>query len=147
MIYRHTQIGKLTLAILAAAMALIAALFLATPGEKPLAVVAAVLASLLVAMLLFGSLTVEVTPSQVTVRFGPGLIRKTFKTADIRGARIVRNPWYYGWGIRLTPRGWMFNVSGFQAVEIDLGDGRRFRIGTDEPERLLAAIQRATGLG
>jgi hypothetical protein len=66
---------------------------------------------------------------------------------EIRDARAVRNRWFYGWGIRLTPHGWMFNVSGLDAVELDLPNGRRFRNGTDEPERLLAAIRQATAIG
>ena len=55
-----------------------------------------------------------------------------------------KNRWYNGWGIRLIPRGWIFNVSGFDAVEIQMKNGRRYRIGTDEPEALLAAIQSVT---
>jgi hypothetical protein len=43
----------------------------------------------------------------------------------------------------LTPHGWLYNVAGRGAVEITLKGGRRFRIGTDEPERLCYAIQQA----
>jgi hypothetical protein len=35
----------------------------------------------------------------------------------------------------------VWNVSGFQAVELTLKDGSRFRIGTDEPEALVHAIE------
>lgn len=78
--------------------------------------------------------------------FGSGVIRKRFRVEDIRTARSVRNPWYYGWGIRLTPQGWLFNVSGFDAVELELNSNRKFRIGTDEPHRLRAAIHTARQL-
>ncbi|MDY7014940.1 MAG: hypothetical protein SVX43_15355 [Cyanobacteriota bacterium] len=61
-------------------------------------------------------------------------------------AVAVKNPWYYGWGIRLTPRGWLFNVSGLDAVEISLNSGRHFRIGTDRPRELERAIRRAAHL-
>ena len=37
--------------------------------------------------------------------------------------------------------GWLFNVSGVQAVEICLRSGRKYRMGTDEPERLADAIR------
>ena len=37
--------------------------------------------------------------------------------------------------------GWLFNVSGLQAVEIFLRSGKKYRIGTDEPERLVEAIR------
>lgn len=47
---------------------------------------------------------------------------------------------------QLTPHGWLFNVSGLDAVELELINNRRFRIGTDEPQRLIAAIQTARRL-
>jgi hypothetical protein len=37
----------------------------------------------------------------------------------------------------------MRNVGGLDAVGLELTSGRRFRIGTDEPERLLHAIEEA----
>jgi hypothetical protein len=56
----------------------------------------------------------------------------------------VRNPWYYGWGVRLTPHGILYNVSGLNAVELLLDDGRRVRVGTDEPDALVRALAGAT---
>jgi len=35
----------------------------------------------------------------------------------------------------------LWNVSGLRAVEFLLKDGSRFRIGTDEPEALVKAIE------
>ena len=61
--------------------------------------------------------------------------------SDIRDAKAVKNRWYYGWGIRLSPHGWLFNVSGFDAVELEMANGVKYRIGTDEPDKLLAAIE------
>ena len=34
------------------------------------------------------------------------------------------------------PNGWMYNVWGFESVELELRSGRVFRIGTDEPTDL-----------
>lgn len=145
-IYRHRQRGTLMLWALGAG-AVLSAWPLFLPGPPGMWIVAGVvLAVLVVAMVLFYALTVEVTPLEVAVWFGPGVIRRRFPVAEIRGARAVRNPWYYGWGVRLTPHGWLFNVSGFDAVELDLRNGRRFRIGTGDPQGLLAAIERAAGL-
>jgi len=57
-------------------------------------------------------------------------------------------PWLAGWGIRLTPQGWLYNAWGRDAVQLSFAEGRRFTIGTNEPETLLAAIERAReGLG
>jgi hypothetical protein len=81
----------------------------------------------------------------VRLRYGVGLIRKTIRLEDVRSCREVRNPWYVGWGIRLAPSGVIWNVSGFDAVELALASGKRFRIGTDEPAALAAAITTTKG--
>lgn len=52
-------------------------------------------------------------------------------------------PLYYGWGIHLTPHGWLYNVSGSDAVEIRMKTGKKYRIGTDVPEELERAISRS----
>ncbi len=99
-----------------------------------------ILAALAVSLLLFSILTVKVDGEEVSVRFGVGLIRKRFPLSEIESPSAVRNPWYYGWGLRRTPIGWLYNVSGLEAVEITLKDGRKIRIGTDDPTGLDAAI-------
>ena len=96
---------------------------------------------------LFHSLTVRVSRDEVMLCFGAGLIRKRFKTGDIHGARAVKNHWINGWGIHMIRGGWLYNVSGFDAVEILHRSGRRYRIGTDEPQELLAAIELAISAG
>jgi len=100
---------------------------------------------LLACAVLFHSLSVEVTTTKVRLWFGAGLIHKTFAASEIREARVVRNRWIWGWGIRLTPHGWLFNVSGLDAVEIELLSGRQYRIGTDQPHELHAAIEEVLG--
>jgi hypothetical protein len=93
-------------------------------------------------LVLFSSLTVRVGGGAMDVFFGPGLIRRRIPLQRIREARVVRTPWYYGWGIRLTPAGWLWNVAGLGGVEIVFDDGHRFRVGSDEPDRLAAALRR-----
>jgi hypothetical protein len=83
----------------------------------------------------------------VTTKFGVGLIRKKIKLKDIQGATRVRNKWWYGWGMRMGPSGWIYNVSGLDAVEIELKGGERFRIGTDEPEELLRVLRQRIEIG
>ena len=90
---------------------------------------------------LFTSLTTSVGDGFVDVRFGPGPIRRRIALSEIVSADIGRNRWYWGWGIRLTSQGWMWNVSGLSAVQLELTNGRRFRIGTDDAERLSAVIR------
>ena len=79
----------------------------------------------------------------LTWKFGMGLIRKSVPIAEIEEVKVVRNSWLYGWGIRWTPRGWLYNVSGMEGVEIRLRNGKQFRLGSDEPHELTRAIQGA----
>lgn len=135
--YRHTQIGWVVLGTVTALAAFVVPLL--PEGGWP------VLTVLALVLLLFSTLTVEVNPEAIRLRFGVGLIRKRFALEQVRAWQAVRNPWYCGWGIRLGPRGVLWNVSGLDAVELVLADGRRFRVGTDEPDALIDALARASG--
>jgi hypothetical protein len=66
------------------------------------------------------------------------------KSGCIASYQVVKNPWYYGWGIRLTPHGWLYNVSGSYAVEIKMKTGKKYRIGTNVPNDFEKAICSAT---
>lgn len=94
--------------------------------------------------LLMGWFTIEITADSVRVRFGAGLIRRTWPLDRIVAARPVRNSWWAGWGIRLDLGYSLYNVSGLDAVELTFRDGsRKVRLGTDQPEALTAALAAA----
>lgn len=131
--YKHTQTnGWLRLALVFPAFPLLIAAFLT--GKSLLFVP---LATILGAFgWFFSSLTVEVTERELIWFFGPGVWRKGLARADIRDATAAQNKWWWGWGIHLTPRGWLYNVGGLDAVEILLTSGRTLRIGSDEAAKL-----------
>jgi hypothetical protein len=135
--YRHTQFGWVTIGSIAAGLVFVIPL-VAVPGAP--GGVALLAAILVLAGLAFSTLTVEVDASEIRVRFTGGLLRKRVALDELRDRRVVRNPWFYGWGIHKIPGGWIWNVSGLDAVELLLADGRVLRIGTDEPEALSRAI-------
>jgi hypothetical protein len=93
----------------------------------------------------FGTLSVLIDEKYLRLKFGFGIFRKKFLASEIAEVAQVKNHWYYGWGIRLWfwPKMWIYNVSGFDAVEIRMKNGKIYRIGTDEPEKLESAIRRA----
>ena len=90
----------------------------------------------------FGTLQVNIDENHLRIKFGYGIFYKKFSLNEITSAKTVRNHWYYGWGIRLWfwPKMWIYNVSGFDAVEIKLKNGKMYRIGTNEPKKLEQAI-------
>ena len=151
--YRHTQFGAVivisigtVIAVIIASAAISLAVLPASAWVLEIATIA-LLGSIVVfsaiVLALFANLTVEIDSEHLHIRFGIGLIRKRFPLEQIDTCRPVSNPWIYGLGIRLTPHGWLYNVSGVEAVELKMKSGKTCRIGTDEPEILTAALQEA----
>ena len=136
--YRHTPFGT----AIGVPLLLLAAL---ADGVGTLTGVTliAVLGSALMAVFLalFYALVVEIDATHRRFHFGIGWIRKRVPLAEIADARPVRNAWLYGWGIHRTPQGWLYHVSGWDAVEITLNSGQRLRLGTDEPRRLAQILR------
>ncbi len=148
--YKHTQIGYLMLVVTLAVLVFFAWIQITARAEPPSVdsgtnfAITAIMALILFILASFGSLTVSVDAERVVIKFGYGIFRKKFLMSEIASATQVKNHWYYGWGIRLWfwPKMWIYNVSGFDAVEIRMKNGKIYRIGTDEPERLETAIKR-----
>ncbi|MGI9529539.1 MAG: hypothetical protein ACR2NG_07505 [Acidimicrobiia bacterium] len=91
-------------------------------------------------VLAFSRLEVTVDAENVTAAFGLGYPKKVVAHTDVVAVREVRNNWWQGWGVRNISNGWMYNVWGLDAVELEMADGKVFRIGTDDSERLAAAL-------
>jgi hypothetical protein len=139
--YQHTQVGPPMIAALVTMVVAAFVTMVAAPSPAGTLTAAIVLLGALV-MATFVSLTVEIQGGTLSCHFGPGFIKKRIPLADIESATAVKNPWFVGWGIRWYPgRCWVWNVSGLQAVELTMKNGRRFRIGTDEPDALVQAIR------
>ncbi len=136
--YEHRQPGWLLVGLLGGAA--VFALLIVSQEDLitwPLLIPVVVMAA---GAYLFSGLTVRVDHRAITAGFGPGLIHKSFALSEVASCRPVRNRWWYGWGIRKIPGGWLYNVSGLDAVELRMKNGRVCRIGTDEPRALDAAI-------
>lgn len=138
MMYKHTQIGYLFDIVLS--ISLLILLFIEVVYEFT-PIVLALFIFLLLSLVLFPSLTIEIDKTKLIIRFGLGIISRNFNLENIRSCRVAKNPWYYGWRISLTPHGWLYNISGLSSVEILMKNGKRYRLGTDEPERLEYAIK------
>ena len=142
--YRHTQIGYPILAGMAlGSLTQVRALSRDKRAGRPSWWLHAPgLIAFAALMLAFSRLTVVVDETRVSVGFGGGLARRRFEMRTIEAASAVKTPWLAGWGIRLTRQGWLYNAWGRGAVQLRFAGGRRFTIGTNEPEALLAAIER-----
>ena len=116
--------------------------------QRAFVIVPVLVIAILVAIgLLFHAMTVQVSDAYLTLWFGPGVLKRRWVLEEIVQVKAVRNPWWYGWGIHWVPgRGWIYNVAGWEAIEIERTRGSRVRIGTDEPQALLAAVKKARDL-
>ena len=139
--YEHTQRGTTILVTFLAGALLLLAMASILPARQGL--LFTIIGVLGICGFLFSSLTVRVTERTLRWEFGFGLLRKEVPLAEIEGTEVTRTTFLQGWGIHYTDRGWLYNVSGFQAVVVSLKSGKTFLLGTDEPERLQAAIRHA----
>lgn len=145
-LYEHKQAGwPMRFAFVAASVMLIVLALmpeLSDDPAPPLALLAAAAVSAVVGWT-WGALTVRIEDNQLQVRFGLGWPRKTLPLKEIAAVEVTRTTFLEGWGLRRTRRGWLYNVSGFDAVLLRLTNGRSMMVGTDEPRRLKTAIERA----
>jgi hypothetical protein len=89
----------------------------------------------------FAVLRVRVDDEQVHQAFGIGLFSRRIPLARVRDVEVRRSAWYWGWGIRWTPRGWLWRSSGLDAVWVRLDSGRQAGMGSPDPEGLAGAIR------
>ena len=149
--YKHTQIGYLMLVVTLAVLVLFAWVYITASAEPtsvdsgPNFAVTAIMALILFILASFATLTVSINENYLRIKFGYGIFARKFPLNQIASAQAVKNLWYYGWGIRLWlwPKMWIYNISGFGAVEIIMRNGKMYRIGTDTPSVLEAAIKQA----
>jgi hypothetical protein len=142
--YKHTQIGRVMIWAVLLASVVVAIGTISQPSRlREISVVISLL--LLVTIPLFYKLTIELDDQTLRASFGIGLIKKKVPLDQIAACESIRTRWWYGWGIHLTPYGWLYNVSGLHAVAITLRNGRKLALGTDDPDGLVAAIQRLIG--
>lgn len=147
--YRHTQLA-LVMFVLLAIGALIVALGwrravggvpAGTPRTMLIALLGTTLCIVSIVFLIFSSLTIEIRDDTLRWHFTGGLIRGSIAVREIETVMPVRNSAVIGWGLRKTTEGTLYRVSGLEAVHIRARGGREFSLGSDEPARLVQAIE------
>ena len=134
--YEHTQTGYVVI------WSPLAIILIASGGlisHHPAPVIVSIF--LVVCLVLFYRLKISIEDETLCASFGLGVIHKKVRLAEIVSCEPIRIRWWYGWGIHLTPCGWLYSVSGLDAVAITLRDGKRLALGTDDPHGLVAAIR------
>jgi len=140
--YQHTQWGFFSIVTLLVCAVVVISVTTSGDGPSTMSMVATAgfMVVLLVVVLAFSRLEVTVTGGRVVAAFLFGRPRREIELGDVTAVREVRNSWIQGWGIRKTSAGWMYNVWGLDAVELELTSGEVFRIGTDDSGNLFAVL-------
>jgi hypothetical protein len=137
--YRHVQMGWVSVGIMGVVAILLFQVGLV--GTAPRLVLQFVAIALVIAAIVFSYQTIEVTDTEVVSRFALGIMPKRIPLAHIVRVEFAPSTWFEGWGIRLTTRGWLYNVSGFGAVEFTMRDGNRMRFGSDDSSNLIDVVE------
>ncbi len=118
-------------------------MFVLLSRADPAAGLGLAIASIVVAasIAIFSLLTTRVDADAVSWFFGWGWPAGSIPLADIQSVEGTETNLVEGWGIHWTIwHGWLWNVGGFQAVEMIKRDGSRITLGTDDPQGLYDAI-------
>jgi len=95
-----------------------------------------------IAILLFYRLKIQVLDDKIFISFGIGLIWKFIDLRTIARVNIVEIPFFYGRGIRITPKGTIYNLSSSRGIELHFNFSKRtVRLGSKDPEKLKNQIQ------
>lgn len=133
--YRHSQPGYLMVVVGLILITIGAILF--AYGLWPIWVP---IGAIGIFLFVFGyKLTVEIKDGFLRFWFGVGIFWKKVAIEQIAYCEPFKGV-FGGWGIRITPDGWLYNVSGMKAVTVVLKSGKKIHIGTDEPYRLVEAV-------
>jgi transcriptional regulator with XRE-family HTH domain len=148
--YSHKQIGYFTLIGLGMVLSFMLSIgvysyFELNGTEKTGALFTLGASTLIISIvgILFSSLTISVNSSTINWSFAFGFWKKQLDLSEVASAHVVQNTFLNGFGIRVVGNGWLYNVSGFAAVELKLKGGSVVRLGTDEPEYLKHAVNSA----
>ncbi|MEO0478305.1 MAG: hypothetical protein AAF196_02370 [Planctomycetota bacterium] len=114
------------------------ALLYAEPGLREGVIAGLFLIGLLISN--FAILTVRVTDTEVRWRFAKVFGRRV-RLKDVNGAEVRRSPWFYGWGLRWTPQGWLWRSTGLDGVWLQLANGKQVGMGSSDPEALARAVR------
>jgi hypothetical protein len=111
------------------------------PADQKITVVPILVFSI-VLPLCFSKLVTEVKDDTVLIKFGIGIIHKRIQIVNIEQITFVKNKMWYGWGIRITPHGWLWNIRGKEAVQFKIkGKERFFRLGCADMKGMQKAIK------
>jgi len=145
-IKKYTQFGTITVVILSVVLiiSVVTALNIGLSDSISTIIFWSIALILFISLLFFYKIDIEIDRVHITFKMGIGIIGKSYDISKIESCKPVKNSVLYGWGIHKIPNGWLYNVSGLNAVELTFKTtGKKIRIGTNKPSEITDIV---TGL-
>ena len=137
MLYQHTQpawaIRFLILAVLTIQQL---QLEFIEPNPKADEAFPIIVGAMGILLFILWSMTIQITTTHIRHWFGLGFWKKESPLADIQDIALSKSAWYSGYGIRFVGKGWLYNVSGFDRIELHMKTNKVIYLGTDDPTTL-----------
>lgn len=144
--YKETQYGWFVIILFLLTIVSMIFLYLEQWGTHPLPKTPFLVVEglLLFIIALFYKMTTSIEEGVIRIIYGIGLIRIKIRPEKILSVKTLKVPWYWGAGIRMTPKGWLYSLNGFKSIIIEYrtkGREKTTLIGTPDPEELKTAIE------
>lgn len=138
-VYEERQIAWYLITIFDSVFLFLLLAFFYEWGDHPISLTGLLICTVIYLLIaaLFYQMKTRVASKKIIVSFGVGWITKSINIEKLESVKIVRNKWYYGWGIRIIKNGMLYNIGGLDAVELKIKNKKSIvRIGSSDPERL-----------
>ena len=144
--YESTQTGWFFIILMSAIVAIITFSYYLQLGNNPLPenVFRLLLFVFILILINFYKLKIRVDETGINILYGIGLIHIKIQPDSVESVQTVKTPWLYGFGIRFTFNGMLYNIQGRDAVRIYYfqdGKSKKVTIGSKEPEKLKAFLE------
>lgn len=101
------------------------------------------MAVLAIVVILFYKFVISIDDKTIQLSYGIGIISTKIRPENIHGLSKVKVPFYFGLGIRFTPKGVLYNIKNNDAILMKYSEGgknKTIMIGSDQCEKLIEAI-------
>ncbi|MAI34687.1 MAG: hypothetical protein L7W43_04600 [Rubripirellula sp.] len=100
-------------------------------------------ALMLLLALCFRDLTVSDQGAELLIAFGPlTLFKRRLQYSELERVEQAKSTILDGWGIHVSPSGgWVWNLWGYDCVDVWYRQGRKIRIGTDDAVALTKFLE------
>ncbi len=139
--YKKTQKGFIISILFAALIVVIAIYYLSENiSELFLYLMVSVLTA---CILLFYKLTITIKEETITALLGVGFLKRKVAIKDIDFSTLekVNFSLLTGIGIRLTSKGWLWNVKIGDAIYFKTKNNKTFLVGTDEADEIIKILK------